>query len=432
MEFFKGNGKGRIIISCVMVLLAFSAILLQSRCCGSAVTGSAVQGTDIQDNTTNTTDGKDNTGSGECLLDIRVGFGGKPVIPDPAKTDGKVSVSLLSKKNVKEVYKKNKWYKKNGDLYLGTDLSFAGFKRPVFVSSYAAGDMTEKSGMVSYITKKTDKGIKKKKINGSCLVLFVTTKLEKYEKNDESYIVILDYKNGVSYKKKSNLYYHGYYSEEWVRLSIADVTGDGVQELMESRLCNKSVDFGLYHADKYTHKIKIIYDTNADWEKNLWKPGWDFIDRVEFKGKLKDNYKVELTVPCIRYSKTVSVIKDGGYKKSRLHNKMEDGMCINYIGMWKKDGKLRKKWAKKYGKVFLYTLNDISYIKDKNGNVQIEFIRPISIGHRAYEIGNMHIYMGYDQESGKLVVKNAKYSDYKQSGKEWEKARKKYGGFNWK
>ena len=169
MKFFKGNGKGRIIMSCVMVFLALYAILLQGRCCGSAVTGSAVQGTDTQDNTTNTTGGRDITGSGECFLDVRVGFGGKAVIPDPAKTDGKVSVSLLSKKNVKKVYKDGKWYKKNGDLYLGTDLSFAGFKRPVFVSSYAIGDMTEKSGIVSYISKKTDNGVKKKKVKGSCL-----------------------------------------------------------------------------------------------------------------------------------------------------------------------------------------------------------------------------------------------------------------------
>lgn len=432
MKYFKNCGISRIITPCLVILLAFSAVLLQGKCCGSAVTGSAVHGTDMQDNAANTTDGKDITGSGECLLDVRVGFGGKPVIPDPAKTDGKVSISLLSKKNVKEVCKKHKWYKKNGDLYLGTDLSFAGFKRPVFVSSYAAGDMTEKSGMVSYITKKTDKGIKKKKINGSCLVLFVTTKLEKYEKNDESYIVILDYKNGVSYKKKSSLYYHGYYSEKWVRLSIADVTGDGVQEFLASSLCNKSVDFEVYHADKYTHKIKTIYGIYSDWKENLWKPGWDFIDRREFKGKLRDNYKMELTVPCIGYSQIISVIKDGGHSKKYLQKKMRDKDWINYTGMWKKNGKVRKKWAKKHGKVFLYTLEDVSCQKDKYGNVQIECVRPICIGHRSTDIGNMHIYLGYDQDLGKLVVKDAKYSDYKKSAEEWKTARKKYGGFNWK
>ncbi len=422
MGFFKDNGKGRIIMSCVMVLLAFSAILLQGRCCGSAVTGSAVQGTDTQDNTTNTTDGRDITGSGECFLDIRDGFGGKPVIPDPAKTDGKVSISLLSKKNVKEVCKKNKWYKKNGDLYLGTDLSFAGFKRPVFVSSYAAGYLTEKSGMVSFISKKTNNGIKKKKVKGSCLVLFVTTKLEKYEKYDESYFVVLDYKNGVSYKKKTNLYLRQYDSE-WVRLSVADVTGDGVQEFLASSLCNKSINFEVYHASMDTHKIKTIYGTLSD-------PGRDFIDRREFKGKLKDNYKMELAVPCIGYSQIISVIKDGGHSKKYLQKKMADKWSVNYTGMWKKNGKVRKKWAKKYGRVFLYTLDDVSCRKDKDGNVQIEFVRTICIGHRSTDIGNMHIYLGYDQDLGKLVVKDAKYSDYKKSCKEWETARKKYGGFN--
>ena len=441
MKHFKDRGKRGIVISCIGVFMAFIVGLSQYQCFCNAFARSEKTDTDIETGTDkdinqNTDiqdagDGNENSGSIECFLDVRVGFGGKAVIPDPAKTDGRVFVSLLSKKNVKEVYKKGKWYKKNGDLYLGTDLSFAGFKRPVFISSYAVGDITEKSGVVSYISKKTDNRIKKKKVNGSCLVLFVTTKLEKHEKYDESYFVILDYKNGVSYKKKTNLYLRNYYSE-WVRLSLADVTGDGVQELMTSSLCNKSIDFGLYHADKDTHKIKVIYDTDSDWEENLWKPGWDFIDRVEFKGKLKDNYKAELTVPYIGYSKTVSVIKDGGYKKSRLHNKMEDRYCINYIGMWKKNGKLRKEWAKKHGEVFLYTLDDISFIKGKDGNVQIDFERPISIGHRSIDIGNMHIYMGYDKNLGKLVVKDAKYSNYKEAGKEWKIAREKFGGFNWK
>ena len=87
--------------------------------------------------------------------------------------------------------------------------------------------------------------------------------------------------------------------------------------------------------------------------------------------------------------------------------------------------------SKKYGRVFLYTLEDVSCQKDKDGNVQIELVRPICIGHRSTDIGNMHIYLGYDQDLGKLAVKDAKYSDYKKSCKEWEKARKKYGGFNW-
>ncbi len=425
MKYFKNYGRSRIITPCIVILLAFSAVLLQGKCCGSAVTGSAIQSTDTQDSITNTTDGKDITGSEECLLDVRVGFGGKPVIPDPAKTDGKASVSLLSLDNAKKVYKKHKWYKKNGDFYLGADLSFAGFKRPVFVGSYAVGDMTEKSGMVSFISEKTANGIAKKKVKGSCLVLFVLTRLGKYKITADSYFVILDYKNGVSYKKKVDFSIkHAWYNAWLDEMSLDDMTGDGVQEILAINWGVKySNEFVICHADMDTHKIKTIYGTLSD-------PGRDFIDRREFKGKLKDNYKMELAVPCIGYSQIISVIKDGGHSKKYLQKKMDKTGCINYIGMWKKNGKVRKKWAKKYGRVFLYTLDDVSCRKDKDGNVQIEFVRTICIGHRSTDIGNMHIYLGYDQDLGKLVVKDAKYSDYKKSCKEWETARKKYGGFN--
>ena len=425
MNYFRNSGKSRIIIYGAVVFIAFIAVLSQHKSCDSAIIDSEIQNTTMKDSTKS----KDGYSSEDCFIDVCVGFSEKVVIPDPAKTEGKVSISLCSKKSIEKICDDDKWYKKNGDLYLGTDLSFAGFNRPVFVSSYAIGDMTEKSGKVSYISKKTDKGIKKKKVPGSCLVLFVTTKLEKYEEYDESYFVILDYKNGVSYKKKTTFYLPSLYSR-WVRLSLADVTRDGVQELLVSCLCNKSVEFGLYCTDVGKHNIKEIYSTRSDWEENLWEPGWDFIDRLKFKGKLKDNYKVELMLPCIGYSKTISVIKDGGCKEKWLHKKKDSYGCINPVGMWKKNGKLRKKWAKKHGKVFLYTLDDISYPKDKNGNIQIEFVRAISIGHRSTDIGNMHIYMQYDKDLEKLVVKNAKYSGYKKSKKEWKKARKKYGGFN--
>ena len=396
MKHFKCRGKRGIVISCIGVFMAFIVGLSQYQCFCNAFARSEKTDTDINQNTDiqDAGDGNGNPGSMECFLDVRVGFGRKVVIPDPAKTDGKVSISLLSDKDIIKVYERDKRYKKNGDLYLGTDLSFAGFNKPVFVNSYEVGDMTEKSGMVSYISIKNSKGIKKKKVNGSCLVLFVTTKLGEFRSDDENYFVILDYKNGVSYKRKSILPFSA-------SLSLADVTGDGVQELMTSGMCNKSTDFGLYHADKDTHKIKVIYDTDDD---GAW------IDRAEFKGKLKDNYKVELMVPYIGYSKTVSVIKDGGYKKRWLHNKMEDRDCINYIGMWKKNGKVRKKWAKKHGEVFLYTLNIVSFVKGKDGNMQIQFERPICIGHRSECIGGMDIYMGYDKDLGKLVVKDAKYT----------------------
>jgi len=308
------------------------------------------------------------------------------------------------------------------------DLSFAGFDKPVFVSSYAVGNMTGTSDTISHVSRQTKNGIKEQEISGSCLALFVTTGMDNFKKlrkNEwrtyvlDCYFVILDYKNGTCYKKPTDFILPDFLYK-WPDLHVVDLTGDGAQELIVTHY-SKSIDFGVYHANADTHKITEIYSSYKDWENN----NGDFMDRLAFEGELQDDYKVALKFPCIGYSKTVSVITDGGYRKSELHKKMDDWGCINYIGMWNKNGKLRKKWSKKHGDVFLYTLDDISCVKTEDGITQIELVRSICIGHRSENIGDMHIYLEYDNVSDALVIKNAEYVAALTAYKDWHK--KTYG-----
>jgi len=101
MIYLKNKGRSRVLISCMAVLLVFIFVLPQNKYSNSAVKASEGQRAGVQEKAAE----ENGTSSAvDFFLDVRAGFGGKPVIPDPAKTDGKVSVSLLSRKNVDKVY----------------------------------------------------------------------------------------------------------------------------------------------------------------------------------------------------------------------------------------------------------------------------------------------------------------------------------------
>ncbi len=348
--------------------------------------------------------------SEESSLYVRIGMDKKVFIPNPATADGKIVVSLKKESDTEEIHfdrtKKNEAIFSN---YLA-DLSFAGFDKPVFVSAYTVGDISGISDMESHISLKTKNGTKKREISGGCLGLIVTTIKDKFAKIDgdnllyyNSYFVVLDYNNGVCYRRKTDFSVHYW---QWADLNLADLTGDGAQEMIVSYNYNKSIDFGVYHVNADKHNIQEVYSSDRDFEKNK-----DFIDRRKFKGKLQDNYKVTLKFPCIGYSKTVSMITDGGYKKSEMQNKRGKWGCINYVGMWN-NGKLRKKWVKKHGHVFLYTLDGISCVKMKDGTIQLELARLICIGHRSESVGYMYTYLGYDSDTHSLAIKNAEYQAF--------------------
>lgn len=315
----------------------------------------------------------------QVTLELDMDRKNKIIIPDPAKIQGDVVKIKLQKEAEYGEYK--------DEEYL-TDLSFAGFEKEVFVSSYVTGNMTTPESDAS-----------------DCLALFVHEDVEERE-HEKNYFLVLDYGMGTYYKTETEFLLDGL--DSWTELKAMDVTGDGVQELIASHIYNKSIELGVFRCKEKTQKLVDLFSTLGG-----------RIDRTWFSGHPIDDYKVVLEFPVIGYKETVSMIQDGGYEEKELQvDYREYLMEWNPIGLWK-DGKLQKNEVDE-NTVFLYTLDHVDYVKTQEGIPQIELVRGIYVGHRAYGIGNMHMFLQYDAQTDRMVLNRAKYVDEEESQKEWK------------
>lgn len=315
----------------------------------------------------------------QVTLELDMDRKNKITIPDPAKIQGDVVKIKLQKELEDEEYK---------DEQYRVDLSFAGFDKEMYVSSYVAGNMTTPDSDAS-----------------DCLALFVHEDVEERE-HEKNYFLVLDYGMGTYYKMETEFLLDGL--DSWTELKAMDVTGDGVQELIVSHIYNKSIELGVFRCKGETQKLVNLFST----------PGGR-IDRTWFSGHPIDDYKVVLEFPKIGYKETVSMIQDGGFKEKELQiDYREYLMDWNPIGLWK-DGKLQKDEVEE-DTVFLYTLDHVDYVKTQEGIPQIELVRGIYVGHRAYGIGNMHMFLQYDAQTDRMVLNRVKYVDEEESQKEWK------------
>lgn len=418
-------------IRCILAV-----IILAGLCAGCGLQNSAGDKTEVASGGAVTGSAVSTTGSAACyavntekpaFLKLRVGISEKVSIPDPVIATGTIEIDLMGKPNFEIDYSDSdhdKWTEESIAKYPNylADLSFAGFEKPVFVSSYAVGDFTENTGLVSHIEKKTKKGLKESEAQGSCLALFVTEGKDSLDAYDagasditgyDCYIVILDYKNGVCLKTETDFFLHDF--DYWVDYNAADVTGDGTWELLVSHEYNKTIEFGIYRIDKEKKEIAEVYSTFSDYE----------IDRRDFKGVLMDNYQVRLQYSALGYDKTVSMIDDGGYKKKDLCKRIDPWGNTNFVGVWEEDGSLNEKQAEDTA-ISLYTLDDVFLQKDKKGDMQVVFDREIIVGHRSETVGDMHAYLEYDKKSDGLVLQKVKYVNAKDAQKAWKRD-KNYG-----
>ena len=371
---------------------------------GGAVSGQAVSGAAVSDST---------------ALNVHVMTEGKVMIPDPADVEESVDV-YLRKEPDDNIYVENHY----GDEIVPSvyedfvaDLSFLGFDEPVFVSSYAVGNLTKITDSIAHVMTQTKKGIKEKEVEGDCLALFVTAGIptaEDYRKDvvngidSRSYIVVLDYGAGKAYKAQTYFWLHNI--QNWNDLETVDLTGDGVQELAVQHCYNKTIQYGAYRVNRETEELREIYSTLLSEEAGTYRK------EDGFKGTLLDDYKVKLEFPDIGYSETISMIKDAGYKEEELQTEKrmyEDG-SYNFVALWK-DGILKRN-----GTVFLYTMDSVDYIKNKDGSIWVDFAWTLAVDHRSCDIGAMHVYYEYDKSKDTLVLAGAKYVDLKQALKEWE------------
>ena len=368
---------------------------------GGAVSGQAVSGSAVSDST---------------ALNIHVMKEGKVTIPNPADVEGSADV-YLRKSPDDNIYDEEDNILQSAYKDFVVDLSFLGFDEPVFVSSYAVGNLTKATDSIAHVMTQTKKEIKEKEIKGDCLALFVTAGIptaEDYRKDvvngidSRSYIVVLDYGAGKTYKAQTYFLLHNI--QNWNDLEAVDLTGDGVQELAVQHCYNKTIQYGAYRVNRETEELREIYSTLLSEEAGRYR------EEDGFKGTLLDDYKVKLEFPDIGYSETISMIKDAGYKEEELQTEKrmyEDG-SYNFVALWK-DGTL-----KGHGTVFLYTMDSVDYIKNKDGSVWVDFAWTLAVDHRSCDIGTMHVYYEYDKAKDTLVLAGAKYEEMDQAMKKWE------------
>ena len=368
---------------------------------GGAVSGQAVSGSAVSDST---------------ALNIHVMKEGKVTIPNPADVEGSADV-YLRKSPDDNIYDEEDNILQSAYKDFVVDLSFLGFDEPVFVSSYAVGNLTKITDSIAHVMTQTKKGIKEKEIKGDCLALFVTAGIPTAEDcrkdvvngiDSRSYIVVLDYGAGKTYKAQTYFLLHNI--QNWNDLEAVDLTGDGVQELAVQHCYNKTIQYGAYRVNRETEELREIYSTLLSEEAGRCR------EEDGFKGTLLDDYKVKLEFPDIGYSETISMIKDAGYKEEELQTEKrmyEDG-SYNFVALWK-DGTL-----KGHGTVFLYTMDSVDYIKNKDGSVWVDFAWTLAVDHRSCDIGTMHVYYEYDKAKDTLVLAGAKYEEMDQAMKKWE------------
>ncbi len=371
----------------------------------------------------------------DVSLNIHVSKKKAVEIPDPLEAEGTVNITLREEPDSAADCDDQEWM---DGFY--ADLSFAGFKKPVFVSSFAVGNMTDTDAPFSRITMETkekekrdfrllgnssagkddsSESGKEKRVRGNCLGLLVTEDVKRGEDwegplGKDNYLVVLDYETGNCYRRETGFCMHAIY--DWAELDAIDVTGDGVKELIAAQY-NMSGDYGAYRCDVESGRLVEIYATSDERSDEREDDDWS-----GFTGVLKDNYQVELKYDAIDYSETVSMIEDGGYREEDLQvgTKDEEG-GESFVAHWK-DGTLQKYWVDDKTTVFLYTLDHVEHVTGKDEKPQVEFVRSVCVGHRSESIGNMHIYLQYNEKLDKLVLARAKYvtkKDAKKEAKEW-------------
>lgn len=321
----------------------------------------------------------------QVTLEMDISRKNKIMIPDPADVRGGVVKLQMQKEAGEEEDYEDKEYL--------ADLSFAGFEKEVYVSSYVTGNMT---------TPDSDAA--------DCLALFVHEGIGVASSYDEkNYFLVIDYGAGTWYKTETEFFCQAF--DQWTELKAVDVTGDGTQEVIASKLYNKSVELGVFRCGE-EKKLVNLFSTLDDHDG-------DYPDRKWFSGYPADDYKVVLEFPSIGYRKTVSMIQDGGYKEEELQaDYREELMEWNPVGLWK-DGVLQKDQVDE-DTVFLYTLDHVDYATTQEGITQIELVRGIYVGHRSEGIGDIHMFLQYDAGTDRMVLNRVKYVDEEQAQKEYQ------------
>lgn len=311
-------------------------------------------------NTVSTETDSELASGGALVVEISVDRDNKVIIPDPKKITNEVKIFL--NKEPKDAAYWNECTEESKEKYLA-DLSFAGFKEDVLVTSSVIGS---NNTIAIYVTE----GI---------------TKETEYESNaGENYIVILDYDNKTYYKGKTDMFLHCI--GNWNKIEFVELTGDNPNELVIQHCYNKSEDFAVFRMEEGTNNLIELYSTLSE---NGDEIGDD--DREYFTGVLKDDYKVTLKYNSLDYAKTVSLL-DSGFKVKDLEDNHESATVEEwnddweFLSLWKNE-KLQKKKVDDNSVFLLYEIDKIKFRERKKGyhsnsSKKICLHQPSLIAHR--------------------------------------------------
>ena len=351
-----------------------------------------------------------NKDTDHTTLHISVGRNNKISIPDPAVAGNDVQITLRAQGTYKSLKSA-----KQRKLYF-TDLSFAGFKKEVIVTSFAVGSVTKKdssTAQIHYVDAEEEN-----MAYGNCLALFVTAGTGSYDHiKRKSYLLLIDYASGNYYKIKTNFWLQDLSS--FNTLKLTDLTGDGLDELIIKKRHNTWIDFEIYRCDAESGEMKMLHSF----------PETD--DRDLFSGHLEDNYQVVLEYKDINFSQTVSLLDAGFLKKDLDVAALEKKYVLKrsewydkITGEWHFDDtwparcwKNKKLLKKNKGAVFLdlpYS-DDVKVEKNEEGIPQLKLHRYVYVGHSTMSFGDMYVYFQYDKELDKMVLADAKFEIDKKS-----------------
>lgn len=309
-------------------------------------------------------------------VDITLDSKQKTRIPDPATAGNKVSIILPDRDyNCKNCDYNNLCPDCRKHLF--TDLSFAGFQKPVIVTSFAQ--------------------------KGNCLFLMVTNTDKTVpgnntDWNDKNFLLMLDY-GGRSFSRCKTDFQFNYGYLTWYDMAFTDLTGDGQDELAVSFVFNHDdIGMEIFMFDQSKHKLKKIF-TNLD---------HNCANFTSFRGWLEDNYTAVLSYKDIGFRKNISLL-DAGYKKNQLEEadaKSDDDPY--WFVRWWNNGRLQKD-GQGQNMVFLYATQEARFIKTKKGIPQIRLRNSVLVRHRSHCIGDMYTYFQYDEKTETIHLSAAKF-----------------------
>lgn len=320
-------------------------------------------------------------------------------IPDPATAGQNVTISLrdpqqdpaFDTNHCKKCMDDGEYCKKHTDYYWQnyfTDLSCAGFQKPVHIFAFSTGCLSRRDAM-----------------KADCLALLVNDPADQNSSDISSslqeginYLVVLDYASGRCYKTSTDFFpHHDPFFMDDV-LTFTDLIGDGKNELVIQHNYNKSISLEVHRYDEKTQKLTTIF-SNHDRTTE---------EKTCFSGHLTDNYQAVIAYKKIGFKKTISLL-DAGYKKNQLEVSSKYLVYDDYqfVRLWK-NGRLQAE-GKEPETVFLYTLDEVSFVKNKKNQPRLRLLHGVFVGHRSDCIGDLYAYFQYNHEKDLLELSGAKF-----------------------